>query len=245
MIVGSQPTARFLTAHYIVQGQDTQIACPLVYENALIEPDEGTVTIYEPNGTVLVNAAAIEIESSMATYRVLGTATSARARGMGWRVVWHLTTTGGFAGTRDYGNAAGLVRSELAPVVADADLYRRENCLNPAGPAPVSTLTTYQDKIDEAWTTLHGRMCGKGSLPHLVMEPAALREAHLTLTLHLIFEDFRTRLNETWREKAVDYETKSKAAWSDLRFEYDTSDTGSSTRRKRSAGATAWLTGID
>lgn len=232
-------TARFLTADYLVRGRDNALSCPLWNSNALVVPTSGTVTVYDAGNTVIVSTA-VTVVGSIATYTLpAALVPTTMSLGMGWRVEWSLVVAG-LATT--YRNNAGLVRSELAPVVTDADLFRRVSGLDPDGPAPLSTLTTYQDKIDEAWVTIHGRLTGKGSLPHLIMEPSALREPHILLTLQLIFEDFKTRLNEAFAADAIDYRDQHKLAWNELRFEYDLADTGRSDgRRKRSATPTVWL----
>lgn len=239
-------TARFLTPDYIVRNTDNALSCPLWRDGALVAPTQAgsTVSVYDGAGTAIVNAAPVTVAGSIATYTIsAGTLPTTLQLGMGWRVEWSLLVG---TATTLYRNSAGLVRAQLAPVVTDADLFRRESALNPSGNAPVSTLTDFQDYLDEAWVTIHGRLTGKGSLPHLVMEATALREPMVFLTLALIFQDFRTRLNETWKEKAQEYEAKFDKAWDGLAFEYSTADTGQSDgRRKRSANPTCWLGGFD
>lgn len=238
-------TARFLTADYLVQGRDNDISCPLWLGAALVAPSAGgTVSIYDASNTAIVSAAVITVTANIATYTVLAASLpSTLARGMGWRIEWTLTVSGK---PKVYRNAAGLVKAELAPVVADGDLFRRERGLDPDGTAPICTLTDYQSFRDEAWVIIIGWLTAKGNLPHLIMEPAALREWHITLTLHLIFQDFRTRLNETWKEKSDDYRGQAKEARDGLAFEYDTTDSGiSDGRRKRGANPTVFLGGFD
>lgn len=235
-------TARFLTPDYLVRGQDNVITCPLWASGALVAPTQSgsTVTVYDTSNTAIVSAAAVTVTGSIATYTIPASVLPATlSLGMGWRVEWSLVVS---SVATVYRNNAGLVRSPLAPMITDADLFRRESSLNPSGGAPISSLSTFQDFVDEAWITLHGRLAGKGSLPHLIMEPSALREPLLMLTLHLVFEDFRTRLNETWADKAKDYGSKYERAWNDLRFEYDTADSGvSDGRTKRGARPSVWL----
>lgn len=237
-------TARLLLPDYLTQAQDNVISCPLYSQGALVAPTSGTVSVYDASNTAVVDGAPVTITGSVATYTIsAATLPSTLSRGMGWRVEWSLTVSGV---STTYRNSAGLVRSRLAPVVTDADLFRRESALNPDGTAPVSSLDTYQDYLDEAWVTIHGRLTGRGNLPHLVMEPTTLREPHLLLTLHLVFQDFRTRLNETWKEKADEYKAEYKAAWDGLAFEYDSTDSGQSDgRRKRSAVNSIWMGGFD
>lgn len=238
--------ARFLAPDYLVRGRDCAISCPLWRDGALVAPTQSgsTVSIYDASNALIVSAAAVTVTGSIATYTVSASSIpTSLTLGMGWRVEWSLIVSGT---TAVYRNSAGLIRSPLAPMITDADLFRRESGLNPAGAAAISSLTDFQDHLDEAWVSLTGRLSSKGSLPHLIMEPTALREPMMFLALHLIFEDFRTRLNETWAEKAKDYHAKYEKAWSELTFEYDTGDSGRSAGgRKRSASPSVWLGGFD
>jgi len=239
-------TARLLTPDYLVRGQDNAISCPLWADGALVAPTQSgsTVSVYDASNTAIVSGAAVTVTGSIATYTIpAATLPSTLSLGMGWRVEWSLVVS---SVATVYRNSAGLVRSRLAPVITDADLFRRESSLNPSGTAPISSLSDFQDYIDEAWVTIHGRLTGKGRLPHLIMEPSALREPHILLTLHLVFEDFRTRLSETWKEKSESYRAQFGTSWDALAFEYDETDSGQSDgRRKRSASSTIWLCGRD
>lgn len=237
-------SARFLAPDYLVQAQDNVISCPLWQAGALVAPTQSgsTVSVYDASGVAVVSAAAVTVTGSTATYTIpAASLPSSRSRGMGWRVEWSLIVSGA---STVYRNSAGLIRSRLAPVVTDNDLFRRESSIDPSGDAPISSKANFQAYLDEAWVTLLGRLAGKGSLPHLIMEPSALRECHLFLALHLIFEDFRSLQNDLWAEKAKDYEARFDKSWADLKFEYDSTDSGASDgRRKRSAHPTIWLCG--
>lgn len=243
-------TARFLTPDYIVQGQDNALSCPLWRDGALVAPTQSgsTITIYDSGNNAIVSGAAVTVAGSIATYTLLASSIpSSLTRGMGWRIEWSLIVSGVSPSPSVYRNSAGLVRSQLSPVVTDADLFRRVSGLNPTSAAPLSSLTDYQDYLDEAWVTIHGLLTGKGSLPHLIMEPTALREPMICLALSLIFDDFRTRMDsDKWGEQAKEYHARFEKAWSNLVFEYDTAGTGQSDgRRKRSANPTLWLGGFD
>jgi hypothetical protein len=237
-------TARFLTADYLVRGQDNPLSCPLWSAGALVAPteSESTVSIYDAGGTAIVTAADVTVTSSIATFTLpAALVPTSLSLGGGWRVEWTLGV-GGVPTT--YRNNAFLVRSRLAPMITDADLFRRVSGLNPASSAPLSSVANYQPYIDEAFVTLHGWLTGRGSLPHLVMEPSALRETLMLLTLTGIFEDFATRLTEGFAIQAAEYRRQYMAERAGLSFEYDLADTGRSDgRRKRSASPTVWLGG--
>jgi len=237
-------TARFLAPDYLVQGLDNVLSCPLWASAGLVAPASGTCTVYDASNSV-ISTGAVTVTASIATYTVSAAEVpSTLQRGTGWRVEWSLVV--GSTTLPTIRNSAALVLSILTPVVTDADLFRRVSALNPSANDPITVETDYQDKLDEAWTSILGRLVGAGNLPQLIMEPSAMREPHLLLTLALIFEDLGSRLNEAHAAQGAMYRTRYEAAWSDLRFEYDTSQTGRADgRRKRGASATVFLTARD
>lgn len=244
----TQLTARFLTPDYIVQGMDNALSCPLWRDGALVAPTASgsTVSIRDASNVLVVTAAPVTVTGSIACYTLAAASVpTSLTRGMGWRIEWSLVVAGVTPSPTVYPNSAGLVKSTLSPVVTDADLFRRESGLNPSGTAPISSLTDYQDYIDEGWVVLSGKLVGKGNLPHLIMEPSALREPLICLVLSLIFEDFRTRLSDVWKEKATDYRARFDKAYADLSFDYAEAGNDQAGRRKRSASPTCWLGGFD
>lgn len=233
-----QIAARFLLPDHIVRGADTVIACPLYVDAALVEPSSGTVVVY--------NAASAEVWSESATITEgIATATvpsssvpASLPYETGWRVEWSLTVDGA---AQLYRNAAHLVRSCLHPVLTDADLYQRQTALDPERDACIHGLQTLQPYRDAAWVYICGKLAQKGSLPHLVVDPLALREPHLCLSLALVYEDFSTRLNEAYADKAATYWERFRAEWADLVLQYDTDGDGDVDQPKRPAQGSVWL----
>lgn len=234
-------TARLLAPDHLERGRANALSCPVYQDGALVAPTEAgsTVSIYDASGTAKVDGAAVTVTASIATYSYNPAATLTLEEG--WRVEWSLVISGT---THVFRNDAALVRKVLYPVVTDADLFRRVSALDPNGNSPISSLTDYQDYLDEAWATLQLRLLGRGSRPYLVMNPSAMREPHLLLTLALIFDDFATRLNQTYAERAAEYRRQFELAWGDLRFVYDEDDDGEADSQHRRAGQPVyWLTG--
>ena len=233
-------TARFLLPDLLQRGRANALSCPLWSDGALVAPSSGTITIYDGSSTEQVAAAAVVVSASIATYSYTPAATL--AYGESWRVEWSLVVAGA---TDVYPNDAAVVRNVLHPVVTDSDLYRRHRALDPASASPLSTVSNYQDYLDEAWGTISLRLISRGNRPNLIISPSALRDVHLLLTLALIFEDFSTSLNESFGERAEDYRRRYASAWGDLGFVYaaaDDADTGGTARRK-AASPSVWLTG--
>lgn len=230
-------TARIPVPYDIVRGQSTTLRCPVYRDGALVSPSSGTCTVYD-SSSAIVSTGATTLSSSVSTYTF--TPSSSLNLGEGWRVEWALTIS---SVVHVFRSDASLVRMALYPVVSDQDLIRRVSGLNPSGGGPLSTLTTYQDFIDEAWTTLVLRLISKGNRPALISSPSALREVHILLTLAHIFEDFAVRLRENFAEDAARYREMYESEWSRLNFTYDTSDTGASPAARRAARGPVILSG--
>lgn len=238
MSLDSAPySARIPVPYDIVRGQATTIRCPAYRDGALVSPSSGTCTVYDGSGTVVSTGATV-LSSSVSTYTF--TPSSSLTLGEGWRVEWSLVLA---SVQHVFRSDAALVRVALYPVVSDQDLYRRVSGLNPSGAAPLSTLTTYQDYLDEAWTTLVLRLISKGNRPALISSPSALRECHVLLTLSLIFEDFAVRLRESFAEDAARFREHYEAEWARLSFTYDSSDSGVSPAQRRAARGPIILSG--
>lgn len=232
-------TARFLQPDLLEKARANVLRCPVYRSGALVAPTSGTISIYDDAGSAVVSAASVTITSSVATYSY--TPASTLALGEGWRVEWTLVIS---ASTYVFENEAALCRKALSPVVTDADLYRRVSSLDPSGAAPISSLTDYQDYLDEAWAVIQMRLIGAGNRPNLILSPASLREAHLCLTLALIFEDLSSRLNAAYEARAADYRNQYQDAWKNIKLVYDADDDGQAESKGRtSAIPTYWLCG--
>lgn len=235
-------SARLLGPDLLERGRPNALSCPLYQNGALVAPTQSgsTVSIYDAAGTVQVDAAAVTVSGSVARYSY--TPATSLSLAEGWRVEWSLIVAGT---THVFRNTAALVRFALYPVISDPDLFRRVSGLDPSGSSPISSVADYQDYIDEAWAKIQLGLINKGNRPNLILEPTALRELHLNETLHLIFDDFATRLNAAYTKQAESYRAKASNAWGELRFVYDVSDAGKSEdpQRRRSGTPTVWLCG--
>tara|TARA_R110002110_G_scaffold85307_4_gene221871 strand:- start:249 stop:968 length:720 start_codon:yes stop_codon:yes gene_type:complete len=216
-------TVRFTVPHSIVQGQDTTLEAPVYLAGALVAPSVGTVTIYDASNVVLVNAAAVTIVSSVATYPVLTATVAGSTIGAGWRVVWSLTVA---AKPLVAENDGALVKRMLYNVVTDADLFRKVPALDPNGPSPITLATNYQDQLDEAWVDIENRMYQEGRRPEWVRSPSSLRAATVWLTLAIIFEDLETRNDAAFEEQAAKYMARYEAAYSAITALLDTDGDG-------------------
>lgn len=232
-------SARLLGPDLLERGRANALSCPIYQDGALVAPSAGgTITIYDPQNVAQVDAQTVTISGSIATYSY--TPSSSLDLGVGWRVEWALTLS---SVAHVFRNDAALVRHRLYPVVTDADLFRRESSLNPSGAAPITSLTDFQNYLDEAWAEIQRRLLAAENRPNLVMEPSALRAVHRDLALSYVFDDLATRLNEAYQAKADKYRALYEQGWGQLSFRYDADDDGQAEPQRRPARPTFWLCG--
>jgi hypothetical protein len=234
-------TARFRISEEIERGRQQVLTCPVYRAGALVAPLSGTVTIYKADGTAVVSAAHVVITGNVATYTIMAATTTSLALESGWLLEWSLAMTASV--TLTFRNDGALVRRSLFPVVTDADLLRRHSDLNALLAAGT---TSYQDYLDEAWATICTRLAAQGRRPYLVIQPSALRDVHIALTLQLIFTDFQTSAGDggRWQALAEHYQRMYTDAWAQLRFSYDEADENKvDANAKKSGTSTVWLNG--
>lgn len=227
-------SARFVLPDLIERGVAGVLRCPMYRAGALVAPVSGTITIYDDGGTAVVYVAVITITASIATYSF--TPPISLTLGERWRVRWSLVMPDGV--THSPENEAALVRARLYCPITEADLYRVESGLDPSGAAPLTSLSSYADKIDEAWNKTQLRLIQHGNRPNLIIGPSALRECVMSLALALCFADVGSRVsNPVHTETAMRYRAQYEAEWSRMKLIYDTTDTATISTSRRSASA--------
>jgi len=234
-------SARFRSSETIERGRNQELTCPIYRAGVLVAPTSGTLSIYKADGTAVINAAAVTITASVATYALAGSATTSLALEEGWLLEWNLVMSATV--TNVYRNDGALVRRTLWPVVTDADLFQRHSDL----PALLASGTTsYQSYLDEAWATITNRLIAQGRRPYLIIQPSALRDCHLALTMQIIFTDYQTSAGDggRWQALAEHYQRMYTEAWGQLRFSYDEADDNRvNPNTKKSGTSTVWLNG--
>jgi len=247
MPAGSTTTyrsARILAPDLLVREAPNVLTCPVYQSGALVAPTSGTVTVYRPDGTAIIDAQSVTITGSIATYTIsAATLPSTESLGLLWMVVWALN----FASAptvETYRNDAALIRYALYPTLTDADLYRVVSSLDPSGSTPITTETTWQDKRDLAWGEMIGTIIESGERPDLITTPSALHRAQRELTLALIFDDLSSRLNPAYATMADKYRRQYKDALKSLSYGVDSDNDGrQDSTSRRSLSGTLWLGG--
>tara|TARA_R110002020_G_scaffold6340_3_gene26694 strand:+ start:605 stop:1312 length:708 start_codon:yes stop_codon:yes gene_type:complete len=224
----------------IERGLDQTVELKVYRDGALVAPSAVTVSLYDSSGAAKVDGATATIAASFSTYEITAATTTDLSLGEGWRIEWTATISGS---TYIFRNDAALVRRLLYPVVTDADLFRRASSLNPASSTSITSLSNYQDYLDEAWVEINNRLINSGRRPNLIISPYSLRESQLYLTLALIFEDLSTRLNEAYEFRADEYRKAYERSWTEVRALIDSDDSGEADdpQHRENVNPTIWL----
>lgn len=213
--------------HLIVKGRDTVLST-VVERDGFVSPVAGTARVYRDGGTQVGADYAIA-STTTPSITILAATTGSEDLSEYWRVEWDF-------GDIQSTNSAHLVRRALAPVLTDRALYRRAPALDPAR-NPIHSQATFAAEREEAWIQISRRLINVGRRPWLVIEPDALREVHMLLTLALIFEAFAHRAEEAFAETADRYREQYRQAWNDLKFRYDESEDGTDAEPNRESGS--------
>ena len=215
----------------LVKNLSTTISVPIYDDGVLANALSATYQILDADFNVK-ESGSMSIVSNVATL----TATSTLPYGDRYRITFSITLSDGREVKPE--NELYVVRQAFYPVVSSVDLYARVPGLDPSSTSPHSSYTDYNNFLDEAWYTLMNKLISKGNRPHLILSNSALREAHISLSLAMIFEDFSTRLNAEWGDKAAAYYKAYDVAWDNLVFNYEDEKKN---LRKKSATPTIWL----
>lgn len=236
-------SARLPLPFAIERGRANLLQCPVYRNGALSAPTSGTFTLRDPGGVEIVSAGAVTVTGSIAERSIASALLTGSPYGAGWTTEWALLM--GDSVVHTFRCGAQLVRVAPHPVVTDADLFRRSSALNPSGAAPITSLSHFQDYIDEAWVEISRRLLEGGHRPWLVVDSTELREPHLLLSLALIYEDLATRLSSAYLEQGKMFRGQYRDAWSSVRLTVDRSDgtTGVSGDPKRGSQAGGWWLG--
>lgn len=228
----------FRTA-YIERGRDTPLTLEAYSGGSLSAPSSGTVSLISPDGTAVVDGAAVVVASSKATYTVPTATVGSYSLGTGWLLRWELVMDDG--NTHEHRQEASLVRARLASVISDVDLLARHSDLLSYLPDGTTTLEGY---IEEALWTMLGRLEAAGRRPYLILSPAALRPWQQALALSLVCRDFAGdgRIDNRWTALADRYDGVAELEWSRLTLTYDENDDAVS-NDARVGKAALWLSG--
>ena len=199
----------------LLEREKSQVTDIKIYrDNAQVIPTAATYTLFKPGSGEIVKdvVASIDVAGTVSYSHSAVQLSSSVELGEGYVQEWTVTIS-----SIDYTfrRMAAVVRRRLYPVISDADLTATYSDLESLRP---SSLTSYQQFIDEAWITMLNRMRTEGGgYSYLVMSPASFRAAHLNLSLYYIFRDFHSALGQSQGR----YLDLAQEHWRQYQLEFD------------------------
>lgn len=213
------------TVELLERGREQTTELPIYRDGGLVTVTAVKYTLYKPDQTKLVDGATGTYPGNVPQYtHTAGNLATSLNLGEGYMQEWEITISGK---SYIFRRMAAVVLRRLYPVISDTDLtatYKQLAALRP------SSITSYQDYIDEAWYNLILRIRQEGAgLEYLVMDSEALRPAHLNLTLYYIFRDFHSSLGQAagrFFDLSNEHHAQYQQAWKLINWRYDNSHNG-------------------
>jgi len=205
----------------LLQREVTNTTDITIHRNgAVVGLDSGSYTLIKPDGTKLVDAAAVTIVANVASYtHSAASLPDTLTLGEGYIQEWSLYIN---ELVYVFRRTCSVVRRRLYPVVYDGDLTSVYSDLASLRP---STLSSYQPYIDDAWFTIIRRLRTEGGgLEYLVISPESMFEAHRHLTLYLIWRDFHSSLGQSngrYLDLSQEHYKLYQDEWKRINFIYD------------------------
>ena len=218
--------AQIRAIELLERGKSQTTEIKLFRDNAQLVPTAATYTITRPTGTDIVTggAASIAADCTVSCAHTVEQLADTQQLGEGYVQEWAVTLE---AEEYLFRRMAALVRRRLYPVVSDIDLTATYADLENVRP---STLTSYQQYIDDAWFQILRKIRNRGmGYEYLMMSPEAFFETHRHLSLYLIFRDFHSSLGQSngrYLDLANEHYKLYRDEFDSLNFIYDENHDG-------------------
>ena len=187
-------SARIRTVELLERNKSQVTEIKIYRDNAQIVPTSAKYTLYEPNGSKIIDdlGASVAVSGTISYTHPSSDLPKTRVLGEGYVQEFKPTISGV---EYIFRRMTALVQRKLYPVISDIDLtavYADLESLRP------STISSYQRYIDEAWYTILRKVRNQGrGFEYLVMSAESFAESHKHLTLYLIFRDFHSSLGQS------------------------------------------------
>ena len=213
------------TIELLERGRPQTTELPVYRDGALATIAAVKYTLYKPDQSKLVDSATGTYAGNIPQYvHSDGSLVTSLQLGEGYLQEWEITIG---SNSFLFRRMAAVVRRRLYPVVSDVDLFSTYKQLSSLMP---STISSYQDYIDEAWYSIIMKIRQEGGgLEYLVMDSESLRSAHLNLSLYYIFRDFHSSLGQSngrYLDLATEHHQQYKSDWKGINWRYDSGHDG-------------------
>lgn len=232
---------RFDGPEVVARSDGAVLTCPVYDGDALVEPDDGTITLTLDTGSALVSGVAVTITGDTAQYTLSAAAIASAALSTKHMIQWDLVFGDH---TLRYRQQLWIVRCVPTQAATHGDLaaFRTDLVRSLRGTGQ----TTLQAWLDESWRQLTRWLLRQGSRPHLVVEPWELKELHLAWAYWHFCADMADRSppESDWRQRRDDAAESLKMVRSQTAFTYDMNDTGTPQVERIPARGPLFLTAL-
>ena len=179
-----------------------------------------TYTVYKPDGSKLIDAAAATVAGGTVSGAIAAVDTDGETLSKGWLVRFDVTIA-----TKVYTfyNDAVLCLARLYPPIGETDLIARHSDI---ASLKSSATTSLQDYIESAWIEITNRLYSD-AVPYWKMRtPSAFRQIMFDRSFSLIFRDYSTLLDpgDRYAELADMYDQKYSLGFDQIRARIDVNE---------------------
>lgn len=244
MTTSAQISYTFYTPYpdILQAGRAAKVEMRVYRDGALVAPTQSgsTFSLYKPDGTVIVENAAVTVTGSVAQYTIAAVdLPTTLPYGEGYQEVWNLVLADR---TEVVDREAALCVRALHPPASDQDLLDEYPNLNRMRGADVAS---FQGFLDSAWKEILETLFLEGFLPYRLKSSWALRVPQRELALAKIFTFFASAQGKgNYLELAKTHRDAYKAAWTAKTFTVDNDDDGrvdDPTARQGGSGAVVMI----
>ena len=190
----------------------------------MVIPTGATFSLINDSNEKVINGAAATISGGGELSYVIGAGDIPATVPFSdnWLIEWAATISGT---VYTYRRTCAICRTKLYGVISDIDLVQFYSDLESIRP---SSMTSYQQYIDEAWILIIERLKAQGNFPYLIISNQSLRQVHLDASFMLIWRDMiSSGLGDgRYNELMIEHRRSFEAGFQRLNFKYDDSQSG-------------------
>jgi hypothetical protein len=207
----------------LIQKGAAQSLSLTVYSSASLTVASGTVSVYDPTGTAIVDAATVTATGATASYTLSGTEFADSTIGGGYREEWALTLSDG--STPTFTRPAILCRLPIYATVTPDDLVAVNSQLPGVGRFTFDNVETTWSvwawaKLDACWSETLRSLEQMGRLPDRIVS-LSLHDYHRTLTLWRMYRELRQGPGDLYDTEMRDTETELRRLKAGAVLSYD------------------------
>lgn len=209
-----------LTEDQAIQDQAFLIEVKVYEAGAQLVPTSATITIKDPDGTVVVSAAAMTVEAGVGTltYSLAAASTADLWENATITIAYVISTV-----TYTAMFFFDVVLTALKANVIDADLKRYF-------PQIVSDIwaeeVNYDGQIQEAFRLVKRLIKDRGRRPAMLIDGSQVRELVIIKTFEIIFFNFSKTPDDIWWRRYEQYKEVFQQRFDALVIKYDEDESG-------------------